>query len=251
MTKVLTWWELFQATSREIVRNKSRIEKFAFQQRQNSFWLCGLVAIASIWLWNWKLLLATVAGICCMLLAFWMQNHCWQQYWTKWRRFLTGFNRKLVVAVGSGSIGAFGTYLAACIWADAENHWLAVGSILQGCSSLIALLLLVWAMVRRQKPYIESKLEKLQGDLTHSDSLKRLIAIRQLTRMLQSKHLPCEYSRQCSEYFGLMLGQPQVPVVRQALIDSLEQLKIQNISQESKTLQLPLRLFKQYTKQLM
>ncbi|MGV2830170.1 ATP synthase subunit I [Myxosarcina sp. GI1(2024)] len=252
MSKALTWWELFQLSCQGVARNKSRIWKISLQQGQKTGgWVGSLLAIALMWWWNWKLLLATGVGIGMMLLAFLVQARSWQQHWARWQRVLSGLNRKLIVAVSSGSFAAFGIYLAACIWANSENRWLAVGCILEGFASLITLLLLVWSVAGNQERYREDKWEKLEADLTHSQPLKRLIAIRQLTRLLRTKGLPPECSRHCSEYYRLMLSQNQVPIVRQALIDSLEQLEINTTTwQESTSLKLSLRLPTNFLKEL-
>ena len=211
-----------------------------------------LLGIALMWLWNWKLLLATVIGIGLMLSSYSIQNHTWQQYrkkyWQKWQRFLTGSNRQLTIAVGTGSMGGFGTYLTASILADSENPWLTGGLILQGFGTLTTLVLLVWYLFKSKQQSTETTIEKLIGDLTHADPLKRLIAIRQLTRLVRNNNLSPEYYRQSIEYYRLMLSQPQVPAVRDALLDSLELLDSQKLSNyqlsnhQAQPLEIPLQL---------
>ena len=165
-----------------------------------------------------------------MLLSYLLQNRHWQNYWQKWQGFLIGSNRQLVIAVGSGSVGAFSTYLAASIWADAENPWLATGAILQGFGSLTTLVLLVWSLWKKKESSTEVKLDRLLAELTNVDSLKRLIAIRQLTRLVKNGHLSQEYYWQLIEYYRLMLSEAQVPAIRNALLESLDTLGIQKLS---------------------
>ena len=119
-----------------------------------------------------------------MSLCYLAQNSHWQKYCQKWRKFLVGSNRQLVLAVGAGASGAFGTYLAASVWTDAENRWLATSIILQGLVSLATLALLIWSLRSQKANSQETKLDSLLEDLSHSDRLKRLVAIRQLTRLL-------------------------------------------------------------------
>lgn len=179
---------------------------------------------AFLWWMNWKLFLATTVGIALMSFCYLAQNSHWQRYWQKWRDFLVGSNRQLALAVGAGASGAFCTYLAASVWADADNRWLATGSILQGLASLTTLALLLRSLGNQKTASVENKLEQLLADLSHGDRLKRLVAIRQLTRLLSSKRLSGEHYYQTLEYYHLMLSEPQPPAIENALLESLESL---------------------------
>lgn len=197
-----------------------------------------LLGITLLWWWNWKLLLATSVGILLMLLVYTFKKQPWQRFYRRWKSFLTGYNRRLVLAVGSGSLGAFITYMTASIWADSENHWLATGSILQGLATLVTLFLLGWRI--KQDRCSETKFEQLLLDLTAVDPLKRLIVIRQLTRLAKNNRLSREQSLQLVEYFYLMLNQPQESIVSEALLDSLDHLGFSRL--EKNSLKIPLEL---------
>ena len=184
----------------------------------------GLLIFAFLWWMNWKLFLATGVGIGLMSLCYLLQNSHWQRYCQKWQNFLVGSNRQLTLAVGTGAAGTFCTYLAASVWADAENQWLATGAILQGVASLTTLGLLLWSLWGKKTSSTQAKLDCLLADLSHSDRLKRLIAIRQLTRLLVTNRLTSEHYYQSIEYFRLMLSEPQPAIIRDALLDSLSVL---------------------------
>jgi hypothetical protein len=156
-----------------------------------------------------------------MSLCYLLQNSHWQRYCQKWQNFLVGSNRQLILAVGTGATGAFCTYLAASVWADAENQWLATGAILQGFASLTTLGLLLWSLWGKNTSSTEAKLDCLLADLSHSDRLKRLVAIRQLTHLLVTNRLTSEHYYQSIEYFRLMLSESQPPIIKDALLDSL------------------------------
>ncbi|BAZ44661.1 hypothetical protein NIES4102_16730 [Chondrocystis sp. NIES-4102] len=156
-----------------------------------------------------------------MTWCYLLQNSHWQSYWQKWQKILVGSNRQLLIAVSSGAIAAFGTYLAAIIWTNAENQWLATGAIIQGIVSLTTLILLVWSLWGRKTSTEEAKLEGLLIDLGSDNPLKRLIAIRQLTRLIMRHYLASDYYWQTLEYYRLMLSQPQTSIVRNALLESL------------------------------
>ncbi|MEO1005142.1 MAG: ATP synthase subunit I [Cyanobacteria bacterium J06638_38] len=202
----------------------------------------GLLMIVLLWWLNWKLFLATTAGIGLMSCCYLMQNPHWQRYWRKCQGLLVGSNRQLAVAVGTGASGAFCTYLAASVWTDAENQWLATGSILQGVVSLTTLALLWWSLRGKKARSLEAKLDQLLADLSHGDRLKRLIAIRQLTRLLIKNRLSAEHYCQSVEYYRLMLGEPQAPMVRNALLESLAILEGDNGAKQPSEIKIPLQL---------
>lgn len=203
--------------------------------------LCCLVFVLLWWV-NWKLFLATSVGIGLMSCCYLLQNSHWLRYWQKWRSLIVGSNRQLVLAVGAGSSGAFCTYLAASVWADADNQWLATGSILQGLVSLTTLGLLLWSLRGKQASSLEAKLDLLLGDLSHGDRLKRLIAIRQLTRLLISNRLSATHYSQTLEYFYLMLSEPQPPIIRNALLESLNLLNTEPEARKPAPVKIPLQL---------
>ena len=232
MSKAASGW---QKVLNRVVKDK--------QIRKLSGWLCCLVFVALLWVLNWKLFLATFAGIGLMSLCYLLQNPYWQRYCQQWQRFLVGFNRQLVFAVGSGATGAFCTYLAASVWANAENQWLATGFILQGLVSLTTLLVLLRFLGHKKENTAEAKLERLLEDLSHSNSLKRLVAVRQLTRLLISNRFASDLYSQSIEYFYLMLSEPQLPVVKSALLESLDLLDTEHLQQYQPTkIRTPIKL---------
>jgi low affinity Fe/Cu permease len=202
--------------------------------------LC-LTVFALLWWLNWKLVLATSVGIGAMSSYYLVQNSHWQNYCRQWRNFLVGSNRQLTLAVATGASGAFGTYLAASIWADAENQWLATGTILQGFMSLTTLMVLLWSLRGKKANSLEAKLDQLLVDLSDRDRLKRLVAIRQLTRLLISQRLAAEHYQQSIEYYRLMLSEPQPAVIKDALLESLELL---GAEKTTKSLRQPIPLAK-------
>ena len=98
-----------------------------------------LLGIILLWWWNWKLLLATSVGIMLMLIVYTFKKQHWQRFYRRCQGWFTGYNRKLALAVGSGSMGAFVTYMTASIWADSENRWLATSvKTLVSCGMIYA-----------------------------------------------------------------------------------------------------------------
>ena len=213
------------------------------QLRKISGWLLLIAIVVLLWSFNWKLFLATTVGMSLMGFSYLLQNPYWQRYCQKWQSFLAGSNRQLILAVGSGAIGSFCTYLAASIWADAENQWLATGAILQGFASLTTLSVLFWSLRQKKDNHIETEYDRLVTDLSDLEPLKRLVAIRQLTRLLLGNNLAADYYSQSVEYFQLMLGEERSPAVENALLESLELLDFNPTSQLSKPkVRIPLKI---------
>lgn len=226
MLQVSFWRKLpFQLShSPSLARVKHRamgaIARRDFQRA--SGWLLGCFGLAGMLAWNWKLVTATAAGTGFMVLAYRMQGWDWQARWTQWRRFLTGPQGRLAVAVGSGGLAALSTYVATSIWAGAENRWLAVGTILQGGATLATLLLLLWQLATHPVRSSEAKVDRLLGDLTAGDPLKRLMAVRQLAGLVGKERLRLGEREQLLDYFRLLLAREPEPAVRGAVLESLQ-----------------------------
>ncbi len=236
MSKAKSSWQEIFNTFVLLVKHK--------RLRKVNGWAFCLLVFALLWLLNWKLFLATSVGIGLMSGCYLLQNPHWQRYCQKWQRFLVGSNRQLILSVSGGATGAFCTYLAASIWADADNQWLATGSIVQGFASLMTLALLVWSLWGKKAHNLETKLEKLLADLSHSSNLRRLVAIRQLTRLVKTNRLDSEYYWQAIEYYLLMLSEPQTPVVKNALLESLNILGREKVLKHRYPVKIPLKLQK-------
>ncbi|MEO1669500.1 MAG: ATP synthase subunit I [Cyanobacteria bacterium J06631_2] len=229
----ISWQQAFD-TCRLMVNNK--------QFRRLTGQAACLGVFAFLWWMNWKLFLATSVGIGAMLICYLAQNSHWQTYCQRWRKFFVGSNRQLTLAVTTGASGAFCTYLAASVWADTDNQWLATGSILQGFISLTTLFFLLWSLRGKKASSLEAKLDLLLIDLSDRDRLKRLVAIRQLTRLLISNRLSAEHYSQSVEYYRLMLSEPQPAVIKDALLESLDLLGADKVLQSPSPVKIPLQL---------
>lgn len=213
------------------------------QLRKISNWLIFLFAIILMWLWNWKLLLATSIGIGVMFFVYLLPSRQWHTYWLKWQKFVKGSNRRLFLSVSGGGMAAFSSYMAASIWAESENRWLATAMIWQCFGTLATLGLLFWNFNRDRLDRNQNKFEQILSDLTDRDSLKRLIAVRKLTRLVSQNKLENEYRYQVIESFRLMLSQEQEAIVREAILDSLQVWDVRELNlQQSQSVPLSLTL---------
>lgn len=183
-----------------------------------------LTIIVAMLLWNWKLLLALVVGVAVMLLVYSLQKWDWQLHLSQVWKFLNSPNSRLVLAVGSGGIATVTTYIAAAIWAESNSSWIAAGAILQGLGTLLTLILLMWQIIGFYGNRQQNNLDQLLVDLTEPDPLQRLIAVRQLTKIIRSQPIDFQMQQQVVECLGLLLTQEQEKVIRDALLDSLQEL---------------------------
>jgi hypothetical protein len=226
-------------------RTKHDRRSVSRQWRLNRSGLLCLFGLVLLLFWNWQLLLATVAGIGIMVAVYALQGTNWQKYGLTLQRWLKSPQRPFTVAVGSGGLAALLTYMAAAIWSHAENRWLAAGAILQGIATLLTLTLLGWQLIARQDRNDERLFNLYLADLTDSDSLKRLIAIRQLTHLATKYRFDEGWRSQVKEYFSMMLAQEKHAIARDALLDSLHRLgELPQDSTPPQPLQMPLNLKK-------
>lgn len=188
-------------------------------------WLAISSLTVAMLIWNWQLLIATVMGMLVMSLVYVMHQWDWQILVADLRNFLNTPNRQFTLAATSGGIATVSTYMSTSIWLDADSPWIAAGAILQGLGTLATLILLAWQIIGWQASNQESQLEQSLNDLTNPDSLKRLIAVRQLPRLLKRTRHEF-YSRVAvAQYLHLLLTKEQESVIREAAFDSLQILE--------------------------
>ena len=216
------------------------------QIRRLGSWLIIVSGLIILLMWNWKLVLATLAGIAVMFGVYLLPTRNWQNYWSKLYRFATSSQRQLTLAVGSGGVAALVTYMVTSIWANTENRWLAAGVILQGFGTLLTIALLVWQIVASRWTHQETKLDQLLEDLTHPKSLKRLMAVRKLTRLVYKNSLNQAQQIQSAQYLQVMLSQEEDKIICQAILDALEIISqsksLHEIHEKSTLVQVPVNL---------
>jgi len=225
------------------VKGRAFKQVYLYRFRGPGGWLVGLTGIVAMLFWNWKLLLATGAGVLVMLMVYLMQEWDWQRYWSSFRRYFTGSNQQLTLAVGSGGIATLSTYMAVSIWIDSDSSWIATGAILQGFGTLATLILLVWQILSRQAGRNAVNRDQMLHDLTDGDPLKRLLAVRQLTRWGTDHCVYPSENRIVAECFRLMLSRERESIIREAVLDGLQVLDSKQIlSKGTQPLQVPITL---------
>ncbi|MEG4420439.1 hypothetical protein QUA70_17895 [Microcoleus sp. LAD1_D5] len=199
-------------------------------------WL-AVVTLAGVWgLWNSELLFSTGLGIAAMMLVYRGQSWDWQLLRSKGEQFWQGPNRRFVLAVGTGGIATLGAYMSLAIWADSESHWMALSVILQNLGMIAIAGLLLRQGLSRRAAKDEVAIERILADLTDADPVKRLIAVRQMTDLVNRggfgpvssvKSSLAEPSKRiarsrAAECFRLMLSREPEALVRNALLEGLQ-----------------------------
>lgn len=209
-------------------RKSSLLRRIKIQKA--STWLLGLLAASGLLLWDHKLLVATVSGLTMMGVIYAMQQPGWRQRWVPFYKLVTSFStlyikapsRQFILAIGGGLLAILSTYLAVSIWSDASSPWIATGALLQGGGTLAVLLLLVAQLLQRRADRRDVVFSNYLADLSHEDPLKRLIAVKQLTRSLQRMQMDADDRAAIADCFRLMVGQEQEAVVQDALFEALQ-----------------------------
>ena len=192
-------------------------------------WL-AVVTLVGVWgWWNSQLLFSTGLGITAMMLVYRGQSRPGQLLREQIEQFWEGPNRQFVLAVGSGGMITLGTYMSLAIWADSESHWMAVSAILQNFGTIAIVGLLLRQALNLGVSQNEAVLDRLLSDLTDADPVKRLIAVRQMTDLVNNggfgafRSVKSSIARnRAAECFSLMLSQEPEALVRNALLEGLQ-----------------------------
>lgn len=133
------------------------------------------------------------------------------------------------------------TYLTTSIWTETHQFWVALAL---GSQSLVTLALLVWLLRSSQSSKRDItlrsdeaevnlvELESLLLELNHPNPLRRLVLVRQLTRLAIQDNPEGTYIEGAAsvrshliDCFHLMLAQESEPLVRTALREGLQHLR--------------------------
>lgn len=168
-----------------------------------------------LWQTDSQLLLATLSGVGTVwLLARWKQGL--YEYGRQLQVTLAqGLQHPLAITVAAGAIACLGTYTLTHLWQSSTDHWLVIALVLQGVL-LLALLTMLGMMAGQQQ---QQQFHRWLADLSHDNPLQRLIAIRQLAHLTDTRDRRC-----AQEALYLLLNQEKDPLVRRAALAVLDQL---------------------------
>ncbi|MEG3858204.1 hypothetical protein [Microcoleus sp. herbarium12] len=173
-------------------RTRSPVVSVAFLKwllerlRRSKGWLAAIVLTAVWGWWNSQLLFSTGLGIAAMMLVYRGQLGDWQLLRSRAQEFGQSPNRRFVLAVGAGGISTLGAYMSLAIWADSQSHWIALSLIFQNFGTIAIAGLLLRQALSFQISKDEATLDRILADLTAPDPVKRLIAVRQMTDLVNN-----------------------------------------------------------------
>ncbi|BAZ04557.1 armadillo-type fold-containing protein [Calothrix sp. NIES-3974] len=240
ITKYIPNWKL--NTSKGGVKNRSYPIKL-LKRFQGPGGSLGLVTfIVAMGVWDWKLLLALGVGLGTMVFAYSLQEWQWQKFWLEIRKFIYSPNRRILVAVLSGGIGTVSCYAGVSTWLELNHHWAATAMIIQGLASILILILLIWQLANTYGRDADHKVDEILQNLTASDPLKRLVAIRQVTKLVERMQVDGDTRQTIIDCLHLLLTQERETVVRETALTSLEIIAPVSDSPNSPTPLKPLKI---------
>ncbi len=196
-------------------------------------WLLAAAAIVTSVSVNDRLVLSSGVGVAALTLIYLLRDRAPKLPSVDLHQTLRGWNQPLILAILGGSVATLTTYMATSIWADSQSHWLAAGAILQGMGTLTVLILLLWQMLSRKKNRQDDDYQLFLADLTHPHSLRRLIAVQQLSSMVLRQHNNQTQRWEIRDCFRLMLKREQEAIVRRAILQGLQEIESERPLQAS------------------
>jgi len=199
-------------------------------------WL-AVITLAAVWaLWNSQLLFSTGLGIAAMMLVYRGDSREWQLLRSQVEQFWDSPNRRFILAAGTGGIATLGAYMSLAIWADSSSPWMAASLILQNFGTIAIAGLLLRQALSMGASKDEATVDRILANLTDADPVKRLIAVRQMTDLVNNggfgdrsfvKNMPAKPRNRialtrAAECFRLMLSQEPEALVRNALLEGLQ-----------------------------
>jgi ABC-type multidrug transport system fused ATPase/permease subunit len=188
------------------------------------WWLLIAAGTLLMIFWNGQLVLATMAGVVVMLLVYLWLDGDLSKYFSQLQGFFKSKHSSLFIAVISGAIAALLSYIAIAICLESDSLPIALATIIQGLGTLVIIMLLSWQIIHNKNAGDHRNFHDLLNNLTLDNSLKRLVAVRQLINLLVNKKMSIQQQQALADAFRLMLTQEQEPLIRDALLSGLQTL---------------------------
>lgn len=190
------------------------------QEKGFPLWVWAVLFLAVMLFWNWELVIAMVVGIVLLFLVYSAQSWPWLKIWAYGERWWQHPQRALVVSTLAGVVGVLGAYLTVHLGVTTGNIWLSVALLVQMLLSSGVFILLVQQSAQRHNLSLEILLQQAVAE----DPPSRLVGIRQLTHYMRVRLLLPEQQRAIMGTCQLLLERETVPLVREALVQTLAEL---------------------------
>lgn len=192
---------------------------------RNRGWAIVAFGATVLVFWDGRLVLSTGMGIAAMLAVYNWRDRSWRDRLPDLKQWLQFWQQPFVLASSSGILATVLTYWGISIWLETEQHWIAAGMVLQGILSLSVLGLL---LAQRSQDISAADREDHQDlqqwmqDLAHEDSIRRLLAVRELSDRLKANTLEAAQVQRIVECFRLMLSRETEEIIQEAIWEGLE-----------------------------
>ncbi len=191
-----------------------------------STWGVVSIGVVALFVWNWELLMALCISAGVALMVY--QGFQIPLLAANSRRLIrTLLDSPLLVALTTGLISLLISYSTLVIWQDTGRWSIALAVLLQGGCTISALGIMVWQLIKPVATAQEDLYDLWVTQLTSTDTLKRLIAVRRLS---QIEILAVSRRQELSEYFQVLLAQEPQPQVREAIVIGLKHLNLQSFN---------------------
>lgn len=223
------WQQLWQLVSwLEEVAEKPKYKVWRRYMRRYTrpAWLMSATVALVLLSVNTRFVLASGAGVGAALTVFYLAQKQWVLP-PLWRELVGLLTRSRGMAIAAGSVATLSTYAALSLNKPFVDPAMAIGLVLEG-SLLLGFLL--WLSSRsdfhREEAATPStdSVEHYLEQLADPNPLKRLLAIRQTTRLARSPETPTEIRADLADCFRIMLAHEPDPTVQQALARHLNLL---------------------------
>ncbi len=222
LAKASVWRDVLATVAQQLVRGESC--GLSVRSSLHSIVVPPAVAIlggVALWQWNASLLLAILGGSGGSILLY---NATQRRFgFPKLERWLKSSNAPLALSLGGG-IGIVAlSYSALAVWRDLNSPWLAMMLLTQAVGIFGVLGLAVWLLLSRQSKPLHS-FDRCVAGLLHRDELRRLIAVRQLAKLMTQGQLSSMERSHAADYLSLLDQKERSPIVRRAIQESLGSL---------------------------
>jgi len=215
-------WQLASWLEETAEKPKAKVWRRYLRRYTRPAWLMAATLGLTLLSVNTRLVLASGVGVGAAMTVFYLAQKQWilPPFWQGWVEKL---NRSRGMAIAAGSTATLSTYAALQLNRPFVDPSLALGLMVEG-SLLLGLLL--WLSTRPERAddlsgNTADPLEPYLHQLADPDPLKRLLAIRQTSRLVRTIDVPPETRIDLADCFRIMLAQETNPTVQHALVRQL------------------------------
>ncbi|MBD1911410.1 MULTISPECIES: hypothetical protein [unclassified Leptolyngbya] len=219
-------WQLVSWLEEAAEKPKYKVWRRYIRRYTRPAWLMSATLALVLLSVNTRFVLASGAGVGAALTVFYLA----QKQWVLppfWREMVGMLTRSRGMAIAAGSVATLSTYAGLSLNKPFVDPAMAIGLVLEG-SLLLGFLL--WLSSRPDTRSEASETVAADGvehyleQLADPSPLKRLLAIRQTTRLARSSETPAEIRADLADCFRIMLAHEPDPTVQQALARHLNLL---------------------------